>query len=261
MDVLAYLGEPNLPLAFRRGWTHGVLALVLLPPLLTAALVAVDRLTERLRRAVLPSEVRPLQLLLLSCIAVWSHPVLDTLNVYGVRWLMPFAEQWFYGDVLFIVDPWLILLLGAGVWLSRRRARSRALFHTARERPARVALAGATAYVVLMAISSRAAAGIARREIAALTGAEPERVMVGPVPVTPLRREVVATQPDGYLTGEFAWLRSPHLDPASVRRVAHGPWDAAAVQSASLAPEARNWLAWARFPVVMLDSAAGANSR
>lgn len=127
--MLAYLGGPNFPLAFRRGWTHGVLALFVLPVVLTAVLAGLDRLVNHLRGAVLPSDVRPRQLLLLSCIAVWSHPILDTLNVYGVRWLMPFAERWYYGDILFIVDPWLIAVLGVGVWLSRRRARSRELFH------------------------------------------------------------------------------------------------------------------------------------
>ena len=28
---------------------------------------------------------------------------------------MPFSERWFYGDALFIIDPWLWLLLAAGV--------------------------------------------------------------------------------------------------------------------------------------------------
>src|SRR5690606_20069063 len=58
-------------------------------------------------------------ILLLSFIAVWSHPLLDWLNTYGVRLLMPFDGRWFYGDTLFIVDPWLWLLAAAGVVLAR----------------------------------------------------------------------------------------------------------------------------------------------
>ena len=38
--------------------------------------------------------------------------MLDWLNTYGVRLLMPFDGRWFYGDALFIVDPWVWLLLG-----------------------------------------------------------------------------------------------------------------------------------------------------
>ena len=50
-----------------------------------------------------------------------SHVALDLLNNYGVRLLMPFSNRWFYGDAVFIIDPWLWLTLGAGIWLTRRR--------------------------------------------------------------------------------------------------------------------------------------------
>ena len=39
---------------------------------------------------------------------------MDVLNSYGVRLLMPFSGRWFYGDALYIVDPWLYL--AAGRW-------------------------------------------------------------------------------------------------------------------------------------------------
>ena len=254
VDVLAFMGGPNFPLAFRRGWTHGVPALLVLPLLLTGALAGLDRLVNRMRGAVLPSDVRPRQLLLLSCIAVWSHPVLDTLNVYGVRWLMPFAERWYYGDILFIVDPWLILLLAAGVWLSRRRARSRELFRTGHEQPARIAMVAAVAYILVMTLAASLGSSIATREITALTGDTPRRVMMGPVPVNPFARRVVTEQADGYLVAGFGWLRSPHIDPATVRLFPRGPWNTDLVRTASLDPDARDWLVWARFPAVTVDS-------
>jgi inner membrane protein len=34
-----------------------------------------------------------------------------------MRWLSPFSDRWTYGDTLFIVDPWLWLLLGGGLFL------------------------------------------------------------------------------------------------------------------------------------------------
>ena len=40
-----------------------------------------------------------------------SHPFFDWLNVSGIRLLEPFSSQWFYGDTLFIIDPWLWALL------------------------------------------------------------------------------------------------------------------------------------------------------
>ncbi len=82
---------------FRHGLTHGVLAMLVLPVILTGALVVFDRLRTT-RGAVKPGRapVRPKQLLLLSAIGVLSHLVLDLLTPYGVRLLMPFSERWFY---------------------------------------------------------------------------------------------------------------------------------------------------------------------
>lgn len=65
----------------------------------------------------------PRALLALSFLAVWSHPLLDWLNTYGVRLLMPFDSRWFYGDTLFIIDPWFWLLAAVGVVLARSESR------------------------------------------------------------------------------------------------------------------------------------------
>ena len=60
----------------------------------------------------------PKWLLILSFIAILTHPSLDWLNNYGVRLLMPVSDRWFYGDAVFIVDPWLWGILAAGVMLA-----------------------------------------------------------------------------------------------------------------------------------------------
>jgi inner membrane protein len=116
VDGACYLHGADLAFAFRRGWTHGVLAIVLLPVALTAAMLAVDRVLSRRHGGRQPA--RPLALLGLAALGVLSHPFLDWLNNYGVRLLMPFSDRWFYGDTLFIVDPWLWLILGGAVMLA-----------------------------------------------------------------------------------------------------------------------------------------------
>ena len=73
----------------------------------------IDAVRRRRRPAAPPARVGPV--LALSVIGVSSHPALDWLNTYGVRLLMPFSGRWFYGDAVFIVDPWLWLLLAAAV--------------------------------------------------------------------------------------------------------------------------------------------------
>jgi inner membrane protein len=96
--------------------------MAILPLLLAGALL----LWQRWRRA--PGDdtpsTRPLALLAVACAGVWSHPLLDWMNTYGVRLLMPFDGRWFHGDTLFIIDPWLWLLLAAGVVLGRTTGRA-----------------------------------------------------------------------------------------------------------------------------------------
>ncbi|MGH7525692.1 MAG: metal-dependent hydrolase [Gemmatimonadales bacterium] len=258
LDVLAYLDGPAADLAFRRGWTHGILALALLPFALTGLMLLLDRTLRRLRRASLPSAVAPREVLLLSSVSILSHPILDSLNTYGVRWLMPFSGRWFYSDTLFIVDPWVWLALAFGLLLSRRRRLSGGLA-VERPGPARMALLLALVYAAAMAVSGVAARRVAARELIALTGQPVQSLMVGPVLVNPFVRSVVAVENEGYTIGEFRWLDRPHLDPASVRVFPRSRPDHPAVTAALAAPAARRFLGWARFPVVQLEEQPGAH--
>jgi inner membrane protein len=249
VDVLAYFWGPAADLAFRRGWTHGILALVLWPFLLTGAMIMLDRGIRRVRRASLPSGLVPGQLFLLSSVAILSHPILDTINTYGMRWLMPFSGRWFYGDTLFIVDPWLWLALGLGVILSRPRHGS--------TRPARIALWISFAYVAAMAASALAARRIAGPEIAAISGEPVTRLMVSPLPVNPFVRSVVVEQGEVYRTAGFRWLDGRQVDPASVRVFPKGRTDHSAVQAAAATTVGRRFLGWARFPAFQVEPAGG----
>src|SRR5919112_2788200 len=150
IDALAYFAAPAADLEWRRGWTHGVLALALLPLILTLALLLVHWASGWRRRWSSSASVSSGQLLLLSGIAVLSHPILDTLNTYGVRWLMPFSDEWFYGDALFIIDPWVWFVLGVGVLSSLRRYKKK---RPSAVTPARRALGLSAIYVAAMALS------------------------------------------------------------------------------------------------------------
>jgi inner membrane protein len=120
VDVLVYAFTDEYGgLAFRRGITHGLPALIAWPFVVTGVLLAWDRWV-RARRVNAPPAARAGPLLLVSMIAVLSHPALDWLNTYGMRWLMPLNGRWSYGDAVFIVDPWLWLGLGAAAFLAWR---------------------------------------------------------------------------------------------------------------------------------------------
>jgi len=111
-------------LAHRRGLTHGIAAVVVLPLLVTPLLLLWDRWVRRRRNPAAPPALAG-QLFLLGAVGVSLHLFLDWVNNYGVRLLMPFDGRWFYGDTLFIIDPWLWLMLG-GIsfltWSSRPAA-------------------------------------------------------------------------------------------------------------------------------------------
>jgi inner membrane protein len=114
IDGVVSFVNSDTALYYRRGITHGVLAQLILPCLLTGGIMAYDRwIRRRLHRDKPP--VKPGQVLLLSYLGVLSHPFLDWLNTYGVRLLMPFSGRWFYGDTLFIIDAWMWLLMAAAV--------------------------------------------------------------------------------------------------------------------------------------------------
>ena len=114
----------------RRGITHGFLALVVLPFVLAGIVWAWD---AYVRRANDPSteRVKFWQLVLLSAVSMATHPMLDFMNTYGMRWLMPFVDKWFYADGLFIVDPWIWLALGTITYYLYRRSKQLSLTETA----------------------------------------------------------------------------------------------------------------------------------
>ena len=62
-------------------------------------------------------------LLLVCFLGVLSHPILDFMNTYGVRLLDPLSQRWFYGDTLFIIDPWIWIALILGLEMSWRAER------------------------------------------------------------------------------------------------------------------------------------------
>jgi inner membrane protein len=186
----------------------------------------------------------------LSFVAILSHPILDTLNTYGVRWLMPFSGRWYYGDTLFIVDPWVWLVLAMGIYASRRRERAARsdLAH-----PVWLALAVIALYVGAMALSGMAAARIVAGEVSSLSGGPVQATMAGPVPLNPLVRQFVTQQEGEYRVGTFRWLEQPHVNRAEVLIFPRGQPSHPAVLPAAESRVGRRFLGWARFPTFEVE--------
>jgi inner membrane protein len=243
LDVLVFAtGMP--PVAFRRGWTHGVVAQIVLPFALTAVMAAYAAWRPPRLRDSTPVPLNVSWLFLLSIIGVYSHVFFDYLNNYGVRLLSPIDWRWFYGDAVFIIDPWLWLVLGGGVWLARRARRPA---------PAVVALLCATVYVGGMLASARLSRVRVADDWVRREGSPPRALMVGPQPVTPLRRAIIVDAGDHYRTGTFEWPAGvTHLDAARVAKSDTG----ADVQRARDASNVRAFLVWSRFPFWTIEETA-----
>jgi inner membrane protein len=244
----------TLAMSFRRGWTHGVLAMVVLPVLLAAAMWLWDRRARPRRSAGAPAARAPAgfaALLLLSCIGNWLHVFMDFLNSYGVRLLMPFSERWFYGDTLYIIDPWLYLALGGGLVASRGWFRRAAVSPG----PARVGIGLAVAYVAVMAGLHAWGRSVVHDGLARAGRAE-TRFMVTPVFANPFRREVIVDVGDRYEKG-FLWFEPrPHFRPAGYGVETNR--DAPAAREAAAIPRAAAFLRWSRFPFFVVDERADA---
>lgn len=122
IDIVAMFWGPYAALAWRRGLTHGIPALIVLPFVVAGTIVLVDRLAHRVRGLDCPPH-RFGTLLGLAAVGVATHPVLDWINTYGMRWFVPFDGSWSYGDAIFILDPWLWLLFGGPVFFAWSRTR------------------------------------------------------------------------------------------------------------------------------------------
>src|SRR4051812_16564913 len=138
-DIDSWIARPLglEPIAFHRGFTHGVGGLMLLPFLTAAMVMAWERLQ--------PSKSEPVRfwpLVLLCFLGSLSHSLLDLLNNYGIRLLDPFSYKQFYQDTLFIVDPWIWLMLILGLEFSWRAERLRRNW----QRPAMCAFAAGVGY-------------------------------------------------------------------------------------------------------------------
>jgi inner membrane protein len=118
-DILATLGGRWFYLQHHRGITHSIVGTLALAFLLPLLFYCGDWLIARLRKR--KPSVRFAGLLLASIVASFSHPLLDWTNNYGVRPFLPWSGRWFYGDLVFIVDPWIWIVLGGAVFLLTSR--------------------------------------------------------------------------------------------------------------------------------------------
>jgi inner membrane protein len=113
---LLYVRITPPPLGYllhHRGHTHTVVGLLAQ----AALLILLWHLLPATRRLAAADRTR---LLALIPVSLAVHLLMDASNTYGVHPFHPFDSRWYYGDAVFIFEPWLWIVLGAAAAANAR---------------------------------------------------------------------------------------------------------------------------------------------
>lgn len=108
-------------LQYHRGITHSIIGTLVLGLTLPLIFHFLDRIVSRLRGRQHTTVLKGL--VIASLLVSATHPLMDWTNNYGVRLLLPWSSRWFYGDLVFIVDPFIWLILGGAGFLLTSKAK------------------------------------------------------------------------------------------------------------------------------------------
>jgi inner membrane protein len=255
LDVISRFGGPAFGLNHHRGFTHSFLGV----PIVAAAVVGFVYLIWRLRGRPIKNPALPPRwgvLFLFACLAGLSHVLLDFTNNYGVRPWWPFAERWISWDIVFIVDPVILLALILGLVVP-------SLFSLINEEIGvrEKSLPGrAAATIALIAVvawwglryyeHSRAVAALEARSY---QSSYPLRASAYPYWINPFRWHGVIEAPAFYATMDVDSL-TPEVDPDSTMRIHYKPEETPITLAAKESYLGRVFLSWAEYPIAETET-------
>ncbi|MBS3910997.1 MAG: metal-dependent hydrolase [Hydrogenophaga sp.] len=133
-------------------------------------------------------------------LVLFTHPLLDTMTVYGTQLLQPFTDHPFGVGSIFIIDPLYTVPLIVGVVAALRLQKS------ARGLPWNLAgLTLSTLYLGWSFGAQQHATQVARASLA-VQGIETQGLLVTPAPFNTVLWRLVATTPTQYFEGYYSLL-------------------------------------------------------
>jgi inner membrane protein len=250
IDVLGNLKGPVFGFAHHRGFTHSFLGLVFV----SAMVVGVVYLWWRLRgRKIKDPNLPPRWGLLFgfAYLAGLTHILLDFTNNYGVRPFWPFLEKWYSWDIVFIVEPTILILLVAGLLVPALFSLINDEIGVRRKGPqgrlaATLALAGVVALWGVRDYEHRRAVNALEARV--YEGAEPMRASAYPSWINPFRwYGVVETQ--NFFATMLVDSSVPDVDPEGQMRIRYKPEETPVTLAAKKSYLGRVYLDWAKYPI------------
>ena len=244
IDLITRVGSTATYLKYHRGITHSLLGVIVLGTL-------VGLVTYYWGRRAPTKESSPAAdlgwLVCSGVVGAASHLLLDFSNAYGVRPFLPFSGRWYSWDIMFIIEPLLLLLLalGLGVPLLLRLISEEVGAHKPRFRAG--AIFALSAMALLWGVRD-----LAHRRVLSLLDSHtyaqenPRRVGAFPVPVNPFAwTGVVETESAFHVLSTSALDDDINADDTTVFRKAE---PTPALEAAMKTRAATIFLDFARFP-------------
>ena len=191
LDVLIDHGDAISNMTFHRTESHALFYLSLLSP-------SIAWLASRIHRGIAGFR----RWWLLVWLALITHPLLDSMTVYGTQLALPFSDYPYAVGSIFVIDPLYTLPLAIGILAALLASRARI------GRGLRWNLAGlalSTGYLAWSAMAQQHVTTIADTSIRH-QGISAERLLVVPTPFNTLLWRVLVIEADSYAEGFYSLL-------------------------------------------------------
>jgi inner membrane protein len=185
LDVLISHGDPISDMTLHRTESHSLFYLSLVSPLFAWLWVKLLRIPALFKQ---------------SLLAIWlvllTHPLLDTLTIYGTQLALPFSDYPFGIGSVFVIDPLytLPLLMGTGIAFFNKKLSWNSL-----------GLALSSAYLLFGLVAQQWAYAKVEQQLAVFNK-ETDKLLVTATPFNTLLWRAVVMKDDEYLEGYYSLL-------------------------------------------------------
>lgn len=248
LDVFWELGGPVAGLQHHRGISHTLLG----APFMALAVTGVVWCWHRFRKKEPKQPIKWFWVWAFSLLSSLVHILLDFTNNYGVRPFYPFNPRWYSGDIVFIFEPLIFLLLLLALvmpWLLGLADKEIGVKKTpfVGQKWAITALLGVVATWSFRTVEHSRAKNLALN--GGFTSDPVTKIALEPYPINPFHWAVIVETPAYFQQGEVN-TQSDQVITDSRADVIYKPEVTPAVMAAKQSYLGQVYLDWSQFPYV-----------